>query len=187
MPPPSLSLSLFLSLSPSLSLSLPPSLLDLQNFVYRTARNQNAFSAVFSTEGRVVGLCWAELESKEPKGFLTKLQPSRTRVVSRYTSEAMWIHQKAPPCETCEERGWHRLSCAQHCTWGPDVTRKEAWPFYRTIFGVCLYWEFEEPQGPKGLPQTNVSKARALGSTAPCHSPQPSSPLRAPFLKSMWP
>jgi hypothetical protein len=90
------SLSLFLSLSPSLSLSLPPSLLDLQNFVYRTARNQNAFSAVFSTEGRVVGLCWAELESKEPKGFLTKLQPSRTRVLSRYTSEAMWIHQKAP-------------------------------------------------------------------------------------------
>ena len=31
-----------------------------------------------------------------------------------------------------------------------DVIRKEAWPFYRTIPGVRLCWELEEPKGPKG-------------------------------------
>ena len=37
------------------------------------------------------------------------------------------------------------------CTGGLDVIRKEAWPFYRTISGVRLCWELEEPKGPKGL------------------------------------
>ena len=36
---------------------------------------------------------------------------------------------------------------------GPDVIRKEAWPFYRTISGVRLCWELEQPKGPKGLLQ----------------------------------
>ena len=27
---------------------------------------------------------------------------------------------------------------------------KEAWSFYRTISGVRLCWELEEPKGPKG-------------------------------------
>ena len=31
-------------------------------------RKQNAFSAVLSTAGRVVGLCWAKLKPKGPKG-----------------------------------------------------------------------------------------------------------------------
>ena len=31
-----------------------------------------------------------------------------------------------------------------------DVIRKEAWPFYRTISGVRLYWVLEEPRGPRG-------------------------------------
>ena len=31
----------------------------------------------------------------------------------------------------------------------PDVIRKEAWSFYRTISGVRLCWELEEPKGPK--------------------------------------
>ena len=31
-------------------------------------RKQNAFSAVRSTEGRVVGICWAKLKPKGPKG-----------------------------------------------------------------------------------------------------------------------
>ena len=30
------------------------------------------------------------------------------------------------------------------------MIRKEAWPFYRTISGVRLCWELEEPKGPKG-------------------------------------
>jgi len=33
------------------------------------------------------------------------------------------------------------------CTGGPDVIRKEAWPLYRTISGVRLCWELEEPKG----------------------------------------
>ena len=36
------------------------------------------------------------------------------------------------------------------CIGGPDVIRKEAWSFYRTISGVRLCWELEEPEGPKG-------------------------------------
>ena len=36
------------------------------------------------------------------------------------------------------------------CTGELDVTRKEAWPFYRTIFGVLLWKEPVEPKGPKG-------------------------------------
>ena len=31
------------------------------------------------------------------------------------------------------------------------MIRKEAWSFYRTISGVRLCWELEEPKGPKGL------------------------------------
>ena len=30
------------------------------------------------------------------------------------------------------------------------MVRKEAWPFYRTLFGVRLRWELEQPKGPKG-------------------------------------
>jgi hypothetical protein len=32
-------------------------------------------------------------------------------------------------------------------TGGPDVIQKAAWPFYRTISGVRLCWELEEPVG----------------------------------------
>ena len=39
------------------------------------------------------------------------------------------------------------------CTGGPDVIRKEASPFYKTIFGVCLYCDLEEPKGPKRDPK----------------------------------
>ena len=41
-------------------------------------------------------------------------------------------------------------SAAILCTWGLVVIRKEAWPFYKTISGVRLYWVLEEPKGPKG-------------------------------------
>ena len=36
------------------------------------------------------------------------------------------------------------------CTGRADVIQKGAWPFYRTISGVRLCWELEEPKGPKG-------------------------------------
>ena len=39
---------------------------------------------------------------------------------------------------------------------GLDVIRKEAWSFYRTISGVRLCWELEEPKGPKGPVQDSV-------------------------------
>ena len=46
----------------------------------------------------------------------------------------------------------HTMACGSEilCTWGAYVIRKEAWPFYRTIFGVRLSWELEQPEGPKG-------------------------------------
>ena len=40
-------------------------------------------------------------------------------------------------------------SAATLCTGGLDVIRKEAWSFYRTISGVRLCWELEEPEGPE--------------------------------------
>jgi hypothetical protein len=43
---------------------------------------------------------------------------------------------------------------------GPDVIRKEEWSFYRTISGVRLYWELEEPKGLKG------PDLRTLGKTS---------------------
>ena len=48
-------------------------------------------------------------------------------------------------------------SAAILCTGGLDVIRKEAWFFYRTIFGVRLCWELEEPKRPKeskGYPES---------------------------------
>ena len=41
----------------------------------------------------------------------------------------------------------------------PDVIRKEPWPFYRTISGVRLCWELEQPKGPKG-PYSDISLVR---------------------------
>ena len=50
-----------------------------------------------------------------------------------------------PPCNAlC-------AGLAVWCTGGLDVIRKEAWSFYRTISGVRLCWELEEPEGPKGI------------------------------------
>jgi hypothetical protein len=39
---------------------------------------------------------------------------------------------------------------------GLDVIRKEAWSFYRTISGVRLYWELEEPKVPEGPRQIST-------------------------------
>ena len=38
------------------------------------------------------------------------------------------------------------------------MIRKEAWPFYITISGVRLWWELEEPKGPKGRPRSQENK-----------------------------
>ena len=48
------------------------------------------------------------------------------------------------------------------CTGGPDMIRKEAWPFYRTISSVRLFWQLEEPKGPKGRAKAfSVCRRRA--------------------------
>jgi len=55
-------------------------------------------------------------------------------------------------------------------TGGLDVIRKDAWPFYRTISGVRLCWELEEPEGPEGcahlhsrIPNSNFRRASGFG------------------------
>ena len=50
-------------------------------------------------------------------------------------------------------------SAAIFCTGGPGVIQKEAWPFYKTIPGVRVCWELEEPEGPKGSGQ-DTDRAR---------------------------
>ena len=40
---------------------------------------------------------------------------------------------------------------------GLDVIRKEACSFYRTISGVRLCWDLEEPKGPKGPKRARLS------------------------------
>ena len=42
-------------------------------------------------------------------------------------------------------------SVAVLCTWGLDVIRNEAWPFYRTSSDVRLCWELEERKGPNAV------------------------------------
>ena len=51
------------------------------------------------------------------------------------------------------------------CTGGPGVIRKEAWSFYRTISGVRLCWQLEEPEGPKGSADCMFLEAARGGST----------------------
>ena len=48
-------------------------------------------------------------------------------------------------------------SAAVICTRGLDVIRKEAWSVYKTISGVRLFWELEEPKGPKGGPKGRLT------------------------------
>jgi len=43
---------------------------------------------------------------------------------------------------------------------GLDV---EAWPFYRTISGVRLCWELDEPKGPK-IEENEINEMAALRS-----------------------
>ena len=68
----------------------------------------------------------------------------------------MWVQYKAPKHHNCPSKIINNEdyplagSAAILCTEGPDVIRKEAWPFYGTISGVRLCWELEEPKGPKG-------------------------------------
>ena len=59
----------------------------------------------------------------------------------------MYIGNSTPVVQSV---GWCTAAPSLRCQRGLDVIRKEAWSFYRTISGVHLCWELEEPKGPKG-------------------------------------
>ena len=75
-----------------------------------------------------------------------------------------------------------------------DVIRKEAWIFYRTVYGVRLCWELEEPKGPKrprnirARPRkaqsgsAGVGKVCALGEDLVQDEPEPLQGYLAPPL-----
>ena len=44
---------------------------------------------------------------------------------------------------------------------GAHVIRKESWSFFRTIFGVRLCWELEEPKGPNGRGWAGAARPEA--------------------------
>ena len=54
-----------------------------------------------------------------------------------------------------------------------DVIQKGAWPFYRTISGVRLYWELEEPKGPKGQDVSAVVAWSVLAPRFHIYAPEP--------------
>ena len=65
----------------------------------------------------------------------------------------------------------------------PKKARKEAWSFYRTISGVRLCWELEEPKGPKGPnpPQPGITLVRSefyRGTALIRNRPPPYDPLK---------
>ena len=63
---------------------------------------------------------------------------------------------------------------------GLDVIRKEAWPFYRTISDVRLYWVLEEPKGPRevGAVPVSVQGARAAETCRKVLRRAPGAPAR---------
>ena len=57
------------------------------------------------------------------------------------------------------------------CTGGPDVIRAEAWSLYRTISGVRLCWELEEPKGPTRLSPVHEGMYRGASLIRNPHPP----------------
>ena len=86
----------------------------------RDPKAKNAFSAVLSTEGRVVGLWWAKLKPQGPKGL-------------------HWRARYDPKTKMLGERNAIRK---QKCfLWNP---------FYGTVCRWHTCWEKLKPKGPKG-------------------------------------
>ena len=54
---------------------------------HRSRRNPNAFSAVLSTKGRVVGLCWAETKPQGPTAVKDAIAGPPGEVLSVQESE----------------------------------------------------------------------------------------------------
>ena len=84
---------------------------------------------------------------------------------------------------SCPSRHRQAASAAILCTEGLDVIRKEAWSFYRTISGVRLCWELEEPKGPQG-PSSSIPAShhrRRPPDRNDWHPTRPCSPSRRRF------
>ena len=79
---------------------------------------------------------------------------------------------------------------AMLCTGGPDVIRKEAWPFYRAISSVRLCWELEESKEPEGPWRVAGGASGCLGvargscrDTSLIRNSAPPGPCRKPTLR----
>ena len=68
----------------------------VEGFKCSRRRKQNASSAVLSTEGRVVGRCWAKLKPKGPKGGrgVDNLFESISHLVARKASSVVHVQQR---------------------------------------------------------------------------------------------
>jgi len=74
--------------------------------VFLKAGSKNAFSAVLSTEGRVLGPCWEKLKPKGPKGL-----PALAHSLAHSLTERLVIY-----CQTTSVSAVHATHCATYCT-----------------------------------------------------------------------
>jgi len=105
-----------------------------------------------------------------------------------------WPSFRALSLELSERIGIETFFDCTLCGGELNVIRKEAWPFYRTISGVRLYWELEEPKGPKklariyfallGLEPTFLKVVELLAPTV-CRSMPTATTLREPSAASV--
>ena len=67
------------------------------------------------------------------------------------------------------------------------MIRKEAWPFYRTISGVCLCWELEEPKGLEGRETSvNTNTAVTYRGTSLIRNIPRVGPYSSPMPRDLW-
>ena len=78
------------------------------------------------------------------------------RPVHQIIKMIQWIRTSGLSIENSFSSLRNTTGAAILCRGGPGVIRKEAWPFYRSVPGVRLCWELEEPRGPKG-PKRNAT------------------------------
>ena len=75
--------------------------------------------------------------------------------MGRWGGGGIWaLSAKIPTRSASQQSGvaqWEPVLPRSSVQGGHRVIRTEAWPFYRTVSGVRIYWVLEEPKGPKGL------------------------------------
>ena len=102
---------------------------------------------VFNFYGTTSGvrLCWELEKPRGPKGVYPGSSPVVYLVMQtrnlEYGGRRCGFNTKHGSIKAPGDRCGPKKSMAK----GP-----KGWPFYRTISGVRLCWELEEPKGPKG-------------------------------------